>query len=145
MVLASMVKFADRLVAGAEIVGISNFVTFLKNTKSYRRDLRRAEYGDERDKAMREHLESISPSNHASSIADPILVAQGANDPRVPASEAEQIVDAVRRRGQSVWYILAEDEGHGFRKKKNRDYYYAALSYFWEQYLTGAKSPDDRD
>ena len=139
MVLASMVKFADRLVAGAEIVGISNFVTFLKNTKSYRRDLRRAEYGDERVESMRAHLEAISPNNHASTISDPILVAQGANDPRVPASEAEQIVDAVRSRGQSVWYILAEDEGHGFRKKKNRDYYYAALSYFWEEYLVGSK------
>jgi dipeptidyl aminopeptidase/acylaminoacyl peptidase len=138
MVLASMVTFADRLVAGAEIVGISNFVTFLKNTKSYRRDLRRAEYGDERDEAMRAHLESISPNNHAGAIADPMLVAQGANDPRVPASEAEQIVDAVRRRGHSVWYVLAEDEGHGFRKKKNRDYYYAALSYFWERYLVGS-------
>ena len=93
---------------------------------------------------MRNYLESISPNNHASLIADPILVAQGANDPRVPASEAEQIVEAVRRRGQSVWYILAEDEGHGFRKKKNRDYYYAVLSYFWEQYLIGVKSSVER-
>jgi len=135
MVLASMAHFADKLVAGAEIVGISNFVTFLNNTKSYRRDLRRAEYGDERDPKMKAHLEKISPTNLVSRIKDPLFVIQGLNDPRVPASESEQIVDKVRSAGIPVWYLLAHDEGHGFRKKKNRDYYYGLLTEFWKKHL----------
>lgn len=134
MVLASLVHYSDRLAAGIEAVGISNFVTFLTNTQDYRRDLRRAEYGDERDPAMRRFLEEISPLNHVSEIRRPLLIAQGANDPRVPASESEQIRDALQSAGTSVWYILAEDEGHGFRKKANRDYYTAAVMLFLEEY-----------
>lgn len=135
MVLASMARFADRIKAGVDIVGISNFVTFLKNTKDYRRDLRRAEYGDERDPKMRAFLESISPTNLAGDIRSPLFVAQGANDPRVPESEAAQMVEKVRESGTPVWYLLAKDEGHGFRKKKNRDYYANAVSLFWETHL----------
>jgi dipeptidyl aminopeptidase/acylaminoacyl peptidase len=104
------------------IVGISNFVTFLERTETYRRDLRRAEYGDERDPAMREFLLSISPLSHASRITKPLLVAQGRNDPRVPWTEAEQIVAALKRSGTPVWYLLALDEGHGLRKKANADF-----------------------
>ncbi len=135
MVLASLVHYSDRLAAGIESVGISNFVTFLTNTQDYRRDLRRAEYGDERDPAMRAFLEDISPLNQVDRITRPLLIAQGANDPRVPASESEQIRDALAEAGTPVWYILALDEGHGFRKKANRDYYTAAIMLFLEEYL----------
>lgn len=135
MVLASLVHYSDRLKAGIDSVGISNFVTFLENTNPYRQDLRRVEYGDEREPKMREFLTRISPSNQASRIGRPLFVAQGLNDPRVPASEAEQIVKAVSEQGVPVWYMLAKDEGHGFAKKKNSDYYEYAMSLFWEQYL----------
>lgn len=135
MVLSSMFNYNDRIRCGVDIVGISNFVTFLKNTKEYRRNLRRAEYGDERDPEMAEYLQSIAPTTNAHEINKPLFVAQGLNDPRVPASEAEQIVDAVRKNNVDVWYILAKDEGHGFRKKTNRDFFYAAVSMFFEKYL----------
>jgi dipeptidyl aminopeptidase/acylaminoacyl peptidase len=116
-------------------VGISNFVSFLENTEAYRRDLRRAEYGDERDPAMRAFLQEVSPLNHVDRIEDPLFVVQGANDPRVPRSEAEQIVTSLRARGGTVWYLLANDEGHGFRRKANRDYLARATTLFFESYL----------
>jgi dipeptidyl aminopeptidase/acylaminoacyl peptidase len=131
MVLASLVHFPERIAAGVDIVGISNFVTFLENTRAYRQDLRRAEYGDERDPEMREFLEKASPLNHVAAIQSPLMVVQGANDPRVPPSEAEQIVEAMRAKGTDVFYILAQDEGHGFRKKENRDWLDAAVAQFW--------------
>lgn len=135
MVLASMTHYNDRLAAAVDVVGISNFVTFLENTKAYRRDVRRPEYGDERDPEMRAFLESISPSNNAHKISKPLFIVQGFNDPRVPVSEAEQMRDIIRANGGDVWYMVAMDEGHGFRKKVNRDYYYNAVSLFWEEYL----------
>ena len=137
MVLACMTHFNDRLRAGIDIVGISNFVTFLTNTKDYRRDLRRVEYGDERDPAMRAFLEKISPTANAGKITKPMFIAQGANDPRVPASEAEQIVATIRRQGGDAWYLLAKDEGHGFQKKINRDYYQNAGALFLQRHLVG--------
>ena len=135
MVLASLVHFGERIAAGVDIVGISNFVTFLENTADYRRDLRRVEYGDERDPDMRAHLEAISPANHADRIESALFVAQGANDPGVPASEAEQILAAVRAAGHDVWYMLAKNEGHGFRKKENRDLYYFLTVMFFDKHL----------
>lgn len=141
MVLAAMTHYNDRLRAGVDIVGISNFVTFLNNTESYRRDLRRAEYGDERDPKMRAHLEKVSPLTNAKKITIPLFVAQGANDPRVPASEAEQIVKTVRGNGGNVWYLLQKDEGHGFQKKSNKDYFGAATMQFWKQYLIDGAAP----
>ncbi len=135
MVLASLTHYSDRIRAGVDIVGISHFGTFLKNTENYRRDLRRAEYGDERDPAMAAVFERISPLNNAARIKAPLFVAQGRNDPRVPWTEAEQIVGAVRTNGQPVWYLLYADEGHGFRKKANSDYYNAATMLFWQQHL----------
>jgi dipeptidyl aminopeptidase/acylaminoacyl peptidase len=135
MVLASLTHYSDRLRAGVDVVGISNFVTFLKNTQDYRRDLRRVEYGDERDPAMLAHLEKISPLNSVDKIGVPLLVVQGLNDPRVPTSEAEQIVKAVRGQGKECWYLLAKDEGHGFKKKSNRDAYLQTLALFLETYL----------
>ncbi len=135
MVLASLTHYSDRIRAGVDIVGISHFGTFLKNTESYRRDLRRAEYGDERDAAMNAVFERISPLNNAAKIKSPLFVAQGKNDPRVPYTEAEQIVKAVRGNSQPVWYLLYADEGHGFAKKANNDYYGAATVLFWQQHL----------
>jgi dipeptidyl aminopeptidase/acylaminoacyl peptidase len=135
MVLASLVDYADRIAAGIDVVGISSFTTFLENTEDYRRDLRRAEYGDERDPEMRAFMEEIAPLNNAGRIRSPLFVAQGANDPRVPASEAEQIVEAVRGNGGEVWYLLFKDEGHGFAKKSNADYYTAASMLFWQKHL----------
>jgi len=132
MVLASLVHYDARLLGGVSVVGISNFVTFLENTESYRRDLRRLEYGDERDPEMRAHLERISPLNNAEKIRSPLFVAQGYNDPRVPYTEAEQIVRAVRNNGLDAWYLLAMDEGHGFAKKQNRDYFLAATVLFFQ-------------
>ena len=135
MVLATMANYPGRIRAGVDIVGISHFGTFLKNTEDYRRDLRRAEYGDERDPRMQAVFERISPLNNAGRIAAPLFVAQGKNDPRVPYTEAEQIVQAVRGNGQPVWYLLYNDEGHGFRKKANSDYFSAATMLFWQQHL----------
>lgn len=135
MVLATLMHYSDRVRAGIDVVGISHFGTFLKNTESYRRDLRRAEYGDERDPAMAAHFEKISPLNGAKRITSPLFVAQGRNDPRVPYTEAEQIVKAVRGNGQPVWYLEFSDEGHGFQKKSNADYFGAASVLFWQQHL----------
>ena len=122
MSLAVQTTYNDRIKAGIDVVGISNFVTFLKNTQAYRRDLRRAEYGDERDPKMREFLERISPLASAGKIHTPILVVQGQNDPRVPLSESEQVVSAVRQNGVPVWYVVGKNEGHGFARKSNQDY-----------------------
>ena len=130
MVLASLMHYSDRLAGGINIVGISNFVTFLENTAGYRRDLRRAEYGDERIPEVRAFLESISPANQAERIRAPLFIIQGANDPRVPASEAEQILQAVRGAGGNPWYLLALDEGHGFARQSNRDFQREAETLF---------------
>ena len=139
MVLATLVHYGERLRAGVDIVGISNFVTFLENTQDYRRDLRRVEYGDERDPEMREFLERISPNRRAARITTPLFVAQGANDPRVPLSEAEQIVHDVRANGRDVWYMVALNEGHGFQKKENRDLFEQAVALFFEAHLLKKK------
>lgn len=135
MVLASMVHYNERLRCGIDIVGISNFVTFLTNTQDYRRDLRRVEYGDETDPQMRAFLERISPLNNAERITKPLFVVQGLNDPRVPASESEQMVRTVRANGGKVWYLLAKDEGHGFRKHSNRVFFENAVVLFLQEHL----------
>jgi len=137
MTLAASVHYADRIRCAIDIVGISNFVTFLENTEAYRRDLRRVEYGDERDPKMREHLQQISPLTRADAIKKPLFVVQGRNDPRVPASEAEQIVATLKRGGTPVWYLEAKDEGHGFAKKRNQDYQMYATILFMQTYLLG--------
>jgi dipeptidyl aminopeptidase/acylaminoacyl peptidase len=135
MVLASAVDYSDRLAGAVDIVGVSNFVTFLENTEDYRRDLRRAEYGDERDPEMRAFLERIAPSNNADKITKPLFIIQGANDPRVPASESEQMLASVRANETEAWYLLAKDEGHGFNKKSNQDYMRQAVTVFLNDIL----------
>lgn len=135
MVLASLVHFGDRIQAGIDNVGIANFNTFLQTTAAYRQDLRRAEYGDERDPMMKAVFEKISPANHADKIQSALLVAHGKNDPRVPFSEAQQIAEKVRSKGKSVWTVYADNEGHGFGKKDNADYLRAVEVLFLKQHL----------
>jgi len=136
MSLAVATHYSDRIRASIDIVGISNFVTFLERTEGYRRDLRRVEYGDERDPKMREFLLKISPVNNADRIRKPLFVIHGKNDPRVPLNEAEQIVATVRKNQVPVWYLMAKDEGHGFSKKKNVDFqFYATVTYVKETLL----------
>jgi dipeptidyl aminopeptidase/acylaminoacyl peptidase len=137
MVLASAVHFSERLKAVVDIVGISSFVTFLENTQDYRRDRRRLEYGDEREPAMRAYLETISPVNNVDKISVPIFIVQGQNDPRVPVTESEQMVEALREQGNTVWYMNALNEGHGYRKKENRDIYQQATVLFLREHLIG--------
>ncbi|HEX2747427.1 MAG TPA: S9 family peptidase [Verrucomicrobiales bacterium] len=139
MVLACMTHYNDRLRCGCDIVGISNFLTFLANTSGYRRDLRRVEYGDERDPKMKAFLDEISPMTSAAKIKKPLFIVQGKNDPRVPLSEAEQMVKAVRDGGTPVWYLMAADEGHGFAKKKNSDFMFLSTILFFREHLLGAK------
>jgi dipeptidyl aminopeptidase/acylaminoacyl peptidase len=135
MTLAVATYYPDRIRAALDVVGPSNLVTFLESTAAYRRDLRRVEYGDERDPKMREFLNRIAPTNNSAKITRPLFVVQGANDPRVPRSESEQMVAAVRKNGTPVWYLMAKDEGHGFAKKANRDFLLYATVLFVKEYL----------
>jgi dipeptidyl aminopeptidase/acylaminoacyl peptidase len=137
MCYASAIRYADAFRGALCNVAISNFNTFLENTQSYRRDLRRVEYGDERDPAQRAKLQEISPLRRIGEIKAPLFVVQGANDPRVPKSEADQVVAAVRAAGTPAWYLLANNEGHGFAKKENQDYLFWSTLQFWQQNLLG--------
>jgi dipeptidyl aminopeptidase/acylaminoacyl peptidase len=135
MTYASLVQYPDRWAAGVPIVAISHFRTFLETTKGYRRDLRRVEYGDERDPAMAKFFEEIAPLNNSAKIKAPIFVIHGANDPRVPVSEAEQMVKAVRGNGVEVWSMIAGDEGHGFAKRPNQEAQREAETLFFQKVL----------
>src|SRR6202140_1076295 len=127
--------YSDRIRCSVDVVGMSNLVTFLEHTEAYRRDLRRVEYGDEREPKMREFLEKIAPMNNIEKIKKPMFVIAGKNDPRVPVSESEQIVGALKKQGTPVWYLMAKDEGHGFRKKQNQDFQFYTTVEFLEEYL----------
>ena len=135
MTFAVATRYSDRIRASLPVVGISNLVSFLERTESYRRDLRRAEYGDERDPAVREFMTRTAPLNNARNITKPMFVVAGGNDPRVPLNEAEQMVATVRRNGTPVWYLMAKDEGHGFAKKRNQDFQFYATVMFVREYL----------
>ena len=135
MTFAVATHYNDRIRASLAVVGISNFVSFLERTESYRRDLRRVEYGDERDPAMREFLLKIAPLNNAKKITKPMFVVQGKNDPRVPLNEAEQMVATIKANNTPVWYLMAKDEGHGFSKKKNADFQFFATVRYAQEYL----------
>jgi dipeptidyl aminopeptidase/acylaminoacyl peptidase len=139
MCYATSIFYGARLKGANCVVAISSFVTFLENTQSYRRDLRRVEYGDERDPKQRRELQAISPLSRVQEIRLPMMVVTGANDPRVPASEADQIVAAIRANGGSAWHLLGQDEGHGFAKKANQDYQFWTSLMFWEQTLLAPK------
>lgn len=139
MALACAVFYSDRLKCSNDIVGISNFNTFLKNTESYRRDLRRVEYGDEQDPKMAAFLEKISPLNNVDKIKIPMFIVQGGNDPRVPRTEATQMAEALKKNNVPTWYLEAKDEGHGFRKKPNSDFQFYATILFVKKYLLGDK------
>ncbi len=135
MTLAAAAFYSDKIRCALDVVGISNLVTFLERTESYRRDLRRVEYGDERDPKMREYLNKIAPLNNVDKIKKPLFVVQGKNDPRVPVTESVQIVDALKKSNTPVWYLMATDEGHGFAKKKNQDFQFYATVMFIKEYL----------
>jgi dipeptidyl aminopeptidase/acylaminoacyl peptidase len=135
MVLAVSTLYGDRIRCSIDIVGISNLVTFLEHTEAYRRDLRRVEYGDERDPKMREFLERIAPMNNTEKIRKPMLVVAGKNDPRVPVSESDQIVAALKKQRTPVWYLMARDEGHGFKKKQNVDFQFNTEIMFLDNFL----------
>lgn len=135
MTLAISTLYSDRIRCSKDMFGMSNLVTFLEHTSAYRRDLRRAEYGDEREPQMRAFLERIAPMNNAERIRKPILIVAGGEDPRVPLSESVQMVERVRGAGTPVWFLEARDEGHGFLKKHNRDYDMYTTVLFMKQYL----------
>jgi dipeptidyl aminopeptidase/acylaminoacyl peptidase len=135
MTLAVSTFYSDRIRCSVDIVGMSNLVTFLEHTEAYRRDLRRVEYGDERDPKMREFLEKIAPMNNIDKIKKPMFVIAGKNDPRVPVSESQQIADALKKQGTPVWLLIAKDEGHGYRKKGNQDFQFYATVEFLREYL----------
>lgn len=137
MCYAAAVQLKDKLAATQCTVAISNFVSFLENTNPYRQDLRRVEYGDERDPVQRAKLTEISPLTRVNEITKPMFVITGANDPRVPKSEADQMVAAIRANGGEVWHLVAADEGHGFRKKAKSDYAFLAELVFWKKHLLG--------
>jgi dipeptidyl aminopeptidase/acylaminoacyl peptidase len=136
MSLAVAARYADRIAGAINSVGISNFVTFLNNTETYRRDQRRVEYGDERDPGMRSFLENISPLTRADKITKPLFVIHGRNDPRVPYTEAAQMVAQLKKSKTPVWFLTANDEGHGFAKKSNADFlFYAQVKFMQETLL----------
>jgi dipeptidyl aminopeptidase/acylaminoacyl peptidase len=137
MSLAVATMYPERIAAAVDIVGISNFITFLERTEPYRRDLRRVEYGDERDPAMRAVFEQIGPVFKADRLRKPLFVVQGANDPRVPQNESEQMVARAKQNGTPVWYLLGKNEGHGFARKANVDYQFYATIEFTRQFLLG--------
>jgi dipeptidyl aminopeptidase/acylaminoacyl peptidase len=139
MTLVTATTYSDRICCSVDVVGISNLATFLKNTSGYRQDLRRVEYGDERDSTTRAWMERTAPLNHVDKITKPLFIIQGMNDPRVPRSESEQMVAALKQRGVPVWYLAAKDEGHGFRKKGNQDFQFYATVLFTQRYLLGGE------
>jgi dipeptidyl aminopeptidase/acylaminoacyl peptidase len=135
MTLAVAYMFSDKIRCSLDVVGISNFNTFMKNTEAYRRDLRRVEYGDERDPKIAAFFEAIAPLNHTDKIKKPLFIVQGGNDPRVPYTESIQMKDKIKQNGGTVWFLMAKDEGHGFRKKNNQDFQFYATVEFMKQFL----------
>ncbi|KMQ65195.1 peptidase S9, prolyl oligopeptidase [Chryseobacterium angstadtii] len=135
MTLATAYEYADKIRCSVDIVGISDFNTFLKNTEEYRRDLRRVEYGDERIPKMAAFFTKIAPLNNIDKIKKPMFIIQGTNDPRVPVTEAVQMRDKLKAQGKTVWYLEAKNEGHGFRKKENVDFQRLAVIRFMQEYL----------
>jgi dipeptidyl aminopeptidase/acylaminoacyl peptidase len=135
MVLAALTEYPDLWAAGVDIVGIANFVTFLENTGAYRRSVREAEYGSlAHDWAV---LQAISPIHKIGRITAPLIVIHGQNDPRVPISEAQQVVDALRTRGVPVEFLVYADEGHGLVKLANKLDAFPKVAAFLSKHLRG--------
>ncbi len=135
MTLAIATHYNDKIRASKAVVAMSNLVTFLENTEAYRRDLRRVEYGDEREPKMREYLTRIAPMTMVKNLKKPMYIVQGKNDPRVPYTEAEQIVKTLKENGAPAWYLLGKNEGHGFGKKENQDFDFYTTILFVQKYL----------
>jgi dipeptidyl aminopeptidase/acylaminoacyl peptidase len=137
MTWAVAYEYNDKICCSLPIVGPSNLVTLLEHTEAYRRDLRRVEYGDERDPKIREYLEKTAPLNNSEKIRKPVFAAVGKNDPRVPWSESRQMLDKLKGNGITTWFLMANDEGHGYAKKKNQDFLFYATVMFVRQFLLG--------
>jgi dipeptidyl aminopeptidase/acylaminoacyl peptidase len=137
MTYAVATFYSDQICCSLPVVGITNLVSLLEHTEAYRRDLRRVEYGDERDPKMREYMEKIAPFNNADKIRRPLFAVVGKNDPRVPWTESRQILDKLKNSGVPTWFLMANDEGHGYAKKKNQDFQFYATVMFVRQFLLG--------
>jgi len=137
MAYAVAAFYNDKICCSLPVVGITSLVTFLEHTEPYRRDLRRVEYGDERDPRMREYLEKIAPLNNAEKIRKPLFAVVGKNDPRVPWTESRQMMDKLKNSGTTTWFATANDEGHGYVKKKNQDFQFYTTIMFVRQFLLG--------
>jgi dipeptidyl aminopeptidase/acylaminoacyl peptidase len=135
LALSVAINYSERIRAVLSDSGISNLATFNENTAGWRRDLQRQEFGDERDPKTREFLERAAPVNNASNIKKPLFLIQGKNDPRVPYTQAQQMVEAVKKNGTPVWYLLAKDEGHDWNKKGNREFRSYAIALFVQEHL----------
>jgi dipeptidyl aminopeptidase/acylaminoacyl peptidase len=140
MTWAVAYEYNDSICCSLPIVGPSNLVTLLQHTEAYRRDLRRVEYGDERDPKMREYLEKTAPLNNSDKIRKPVFAVVGKNDPRVPWSESRQMLDKLKNNGITTWFLMANDEGHGYAKKKNQDFLFYASVMFVRRFLLGDQS-----
>jgi dipeptidyl aminopeptidase/acylaminoacyl peptidase len=140
MTWATATFYNDKICCSLPIVGMSNLVTLLEHTEVYRRDLRRVEYGDERDPKMREYLEKIAPLNNSEKIRKPVFAVVGKNDPRVPWTESRQMLDKLKSNGIPTWFLMANDEGHGYAKKKNQDFQFYATIMFVRTFLLGEKN-----
>ena len=135
MTYAIATFYNDRICCSLPVVGITSLVTFLEHTEVYRRDLRRVEYGDERDPKMREYMTSISAFQNADRIRKPLFAVVGKNDPRVPYTESVQMMDKLKQNGAPVWFLIANDEGHGFAKKKNQQFQFFSTIMFVRRFL----------
>ena len=142
MTYAIATFYNDRICCSLPVVGITSLVTFLEHTEAYRRDLRRMEYGDERDPKMREYMTAISAFSNAGKIHKPLFAVVGKNDPRVPYTESVQMIEKIRQNGAPVWFLIANDEGHGFAKKKNQQFQFFSTIMFVRNFLLGeGKAP----
>ncbi|MGI9345245.1 MAG: S9 family peptidase [Gammaproteobacteria bacterium] len=135
ILLAALIRYSERIKAGVALAPITDFISYLERTPDYMRDLRRQEYGDERDPQMRAFLARISPRRQVAQIRAPLMVVQGLNDPRISADQTKTLIDELRANGGVAWYLTAANEGHGYSRKDNYDFYQAVLMHFWNTYL----------
>ena len=128
-------NYSNQIKGAISISGPSNLVSFLETTTGWRRELRRAEYGDERNAKVRLEIDKMAPRNNVESITVPLLIFQGANDPRVRATESSEMVQLLKSHGKTVWYVLAKDEGHGFTSGENSLFQTMTTILFLKQFL----------